>query len=101
MSQRKRNRATSALVSCIELTKGVHQKMPVNAAMFLFLAAGAVALFAFCSIVVWVSTPSRERQVRDRLALLKTLAEQPGENARQVLEFLRAEDEKRIERKER
>jgi hypothetical protein len=75
--------------------------MPVNAALFLFLAAAVVAVFAFCSIVVWVSTPARERQARDRLALLKTLAEQPGENARQILEWLRTEDEKRIERRER
>ena len=75
--------------------------MPVNAALFLFLAAAVVAVFAFCSIVVWVSTPARERQARDRLALLKTLAEHPGENARQILEWLRTEDEKRTERKER
>ncbi|HEY3625020.1 MAG TPA: hypothetical protein VGL00_02015 [Terracidiphilus sp.] len=69
--------------------------------MFLFLAAAVVAVFAFCSIVVWVSTPARERQARDRLALLKTIAEHPGENARQVLELLRQEDEKRVERRER
>lgn len=75
--------------------------MPVNAAMFLFLAAAVVAVFAFCSIVVWVSTPSRERQARDRVALLKTLAEHPGENAAQILELLRAEDGRRSERKER
>jgi len=75
--------------------------MQVNAAMFLFLAAAVVAVFAFCSIVVWVSTPARERQARDRLALLKTLAEHPGENAAQILELLRAEDEKRAERRER
>jgi Flp pilus assembly protein TadB len=75
--------------------------MAVNAAMFLFLAAATVALFAFLSIAVWVTTPSNERQARDRLALLKTLAEQPGENAARVLEMLREEDERRIERKER
>ena len=75
--------------------------MQVSAAMFLFLAAAVVAVFAFCSIVVWVSTPARERQARDRLALLKTLAEHPGENAAQILELLRTEDEKRAERRER
>ncbi|HEY1342116.1 MAG TPA: hypothetical protein VGF59_31625 [Bryobacteraceae bacterium] len=75
--------------------------MQFSAAMFLFLAAVVVAVFAFCSIVVWVATPSRERQARDRLALLKTLAEHPGENAAQILEMLRAEDEKRAERRER
>jgi hypothetical protein len=75
--------------------------MSVNAAMFLFLAAAVVAVFAFCSIVVWVGTPSRERQERDGLALLKTLAEHPGENAAQVLLLLRTEDERRTERRER
>jgi hypothetical protein len=75
--------------------------MQPNAALFLFLAAAVVAVFAFCSIVVWVSTPARERQARDRLALLKTLAERPGENAAQILELLRREDEKRAERRER
>ena len=29
--------------------------MSVTAALFLFLAAAVVAVFAFCSIVVWVS----------------------------------------------
>jgi Flp pilus assembly protein TadB len=75
--------------------------MSLSSALFLFLAAAVVAVFAFCSIVVWITTPSRERQVRDRLALLKTLAEQPGENAVQILAMLRAEDQQRIERRDR
>ena len=75
--------------------------MPTNAALFLFLAAAVIAVFAFSSIVVWVSTPARERQARDRLALLKTLAEHPGEHARQVLDLLREEDEARARKKER
>src|SRR5262247_3904525 len=75
--------------------------MHVNAAMFLFLAAAVVAVFAFCSIVVWISTPSRERLARDRLALLKTLAEHPGENAAKILELLRTEDEKRTAKRGR
>jgi len=73
--------------------------MPTNAALFLFLAAAVIAVFAFSSIVAWVSTPARERQARDRLALLKTLAEHPGEHARQMLDFLR--DEARARKKER
>src|SRR6516225_9940827 len=77
------------------------QEMPTNAALFLFLAAAVIAVFAFSSIVVWVSTPARERQARDRLALLKTLAEHPGEHARQVLDLLREEDEARARKKER
>ena len=75
--------------------------MPTNAALFLFLAAAMIAVFAFSSIVVWVSTPARERQARDRLALLKTLAEHPGEHARQVLDLLREEDEAPARKKER
>ncbi len=75
--------------------------MTTTAALFLFLAAAVIAVFAFASIVVWVSTPARERQARDRLALLKTLAEHPGEHASQVLAFLREEDEMRMEGKER
>ncbi len=75
--------------------------MPTNAAMFLFLAAAVVAVFAFSSIVAWVSTPAQERQARDRLALLKTLAEHPVEQAKQVLDFLREEDEVRAGKKAR
>jgi hypothetical protein len=69
--------------------------------MFLFLASAVIAVFTFCSIVVWVTTPARERQTRDRLALLKTLAEQPGENARQVMQLFRDEEERRIARRVR
>ena len=75
--------------------------MPVNAALFLFLAAAVVSVFAFCSIAVWVATPSQERQARDRFALLKTLAENPNENAAKVLGLLRDEQERHTERKER
>ena len=77
------------------------QKVQFNAAIFLFLAAAVIAVFAFASIVVWVSTPARERQARDRLALLKTLAENPTEQAREVLDLLRQEDALRRERRER
>jgi len=63
--------------------------------MFLFLAAIAVAVFAFLSIVTWVSAPAKERLARDRFALLKTLAEQQGENVTRVLEILQREDKER------
>ena len=75
--------------------------MGASPAMFLFLAATIVAVFAFLSIAVWVSGPAQERQARDRLALLKTVAEQPGQNAAAVLELLREEDRRRVERNER
>lgn len=76
-------------------------KMPNIAPIFFFLAAAAVGAFAFCSVVVWVTVPAKERQARDRLSLYKTLAENPNENARLVLEALRQEDEQRLERKAR
>lgn len=60
-----------------------------------------VALFSFLSIAIWITTPAKERQVRDRLALLKTIAEQPGENAARVLSLLQQEDEERAARRER
>ena len=69
--------------------------MPVNAALFLFLAAMVVSVFAFLSIATWVTAPSKERQARDRFALLKTLAEQPGEHAARILDILQKEDQTR------
>jgi Flp pilus assembly protein TadB len=75
--------------------------MPVNAAMFLFLAAAVVAVFAFLSIAVWVTGPTHERLARERLALLRTIAENQNENAKEVLEMLRREDDLRAARKAR
>ena len=74
--------------------------MESGTALFLFLAAAVVAVFAFCSIVVWVSAPARERQVRDRIALLKTLAENPSDTAREVLALLREEEGKGAARRQ-
>jgi hypothetical protein len=75
--------------------------MIVNAALFLFLAAIVVSVFAFLSIVAWITVPAKERQARDRFALLKTLAELPGENAARVLDLLQQDDEARAARRER
>ena len=74
--------------------------MATNAALFLFLAAAVIAVFAFASIVVWVNGPARERQARDRMALLKALADSPSPQAREVLEYLREEDRARTRKKE-
>jgi predicted cobalt transporter CbtA len=71
-----------------------------NAALFLFLAALSVAVFAFLSIVVWLSTQAGERKARDRFALLKTLAENPGENAQRVLQLIRDEDDRKLASKD-
>jgi hypothetical protein len=69
--------------------------------MFLFLAATVISVFAFVSIAVWVGTQSQERKTRDRLALLKTLAEHPSESALRVLEMMREEETRAAERKDR
>lgn len=70
-------------------------------ALFLFLGATIIAVFSFISVVVWVGARSQERRSRDRLALLKSVAEQPSDNARLVLELLREQDAKREERARR
>lgn len=75
--------------------------MSSDTALFLFLAAASIGLFAFLSIAVWASAPAQERQKRDRMALLKTLAETPGENAVRVLDMLREEEQKKRDRKDR
>ncbi len=61
---------------------------------FLFLAAGAVSLFAFLSVAHWVDASVAERQTRARMALLRKVAEQPAETARLVLELLREDEAK-------
>jgi hypothetical protein len=70
-----------------------------GSSLFIFLAAGALGLFSFLTVGAWVGGNSRERFVRDRFALLKTLAEQPGENAARVIEMLRKEDEERRQKR--
>ena len=60
--------------------------------VFLFLAAGAVGLFAYLSVAHWVDASARDRQARDRLALLRRMAEQSPESAQSVLEQLRQEE---------
>jgi hypothetical protein len=59
-----------------------------------------VAVFAFLSVAVWVGTQFQDRKARDRFALLKTLAEQPGENAQRVLAMLREQEERQAARRE-
>ena len=59
---------------------------------FLFLAAGAVGLFAYLSVAHWVNAQTAERQARERFAVLKKIAEQPSESAKLVLDLLREEE---------
>lgn len=74
--------------------------MAGNVTLFVFLAAITMAVFAFLSVAVWVGAHSEERKTRDRYALLKSLAEQPGESAIRVLEMLREQEQRRAEQKE-
>jgi hypothetical protein len=73
--------------------------MTEDAAMFLFLAAGAVALFAFLSVAHWIDAGAAERTRHERLALFRKLAETPPETAAFVLEQLRKEDARHVEEK--
>jgi FtsH-binding integral membrane protein len=74
--------------------------MWTNAALFLFLAAGSVSLFAFLSVAVWVGAQAHERKARDRFALLKTLAENPGEHSQRIIDLLRHQEDTAAARKE-
>lgn len=67
---------------------------------FLFLAAGAVGLFAYLSVAHWVNARTEDRRDRDRMVLLRRLAEQAPDGARSVLDHLR-EEEARAREKER
>lgn len=73
--------------------------MPVSTALFPFLAAIVVSMFAFLATATWVTTHSRERLARERMALLKTLAEQPGENAARILDVLQKGDQARASKR--
>ena len=64
--------------------------MPIATAIF--LAAGAVSLFAFLSVTYWATTKASERRMQERYALLRQVAERPAESARLVIELLREED---------
>jgi hypothetical protein len=64
--------------------------MPISTAIF--LAAGAISLFAFLSVAAWAASRESERRTQERYALLRQVAERPGESARLVAELLREED---------
>jgi hypothetical protein len=74
--------------------------MTNQVAQFLFLAAGAVGLFTFLSAAAWASSQFSYRKARDRYALLKSLAELPGDNAARILDMLRADEERARRRRE-
>jgi hypothetical protein len=61
-------------------------------AKFLFVAVAAVALFTFLTVSHWISTQAAERRDRERMALLRKVAEQSPETAAIMRELLREED---------
>jgi hypothetical protein len=63
--------------------------------LFFFLAVGAVALFTFVGVAAWSGARTQERLAMYRTELLKKLAEQQGDGARQVLAVLRQENLRR------
>ena len=73
--------------------------IPGETPLFMFLAAAVVSGCAFVSVVVWVTAQTGERKSRDRLALLKALAENPGENAQRVLAYVREDEASRRARR--
>jgi hypothetical protein len=72
----------------------------VGAAMFGFLAVGAVAVFSFISVAHWLTLRAAERHSRDRFAMMKAILDHPGDQADRVLSTWR-EQELRKEAKER
>lgn len=69
--------------------------MPMSTPLLPFLAVIVVSAFVFLTTATWATTHSRERLARERMALLKTLAEQPGENAARILDVLQKGDQAR------
>lgn len=70
-----------------------------NMAMFWFVGSAVVALFAFLSVASWASIRAEERKTLERYALLRKLAEQPAESARLILEQLREEEQRTLEKR--
>lgn len=59
--------------------------------VFFFLAAAAVAMFAFIAVTTWSDSRRREREAFYRSDTLKKIAEMEGSAAARALDFLRDE----------
>ena len=64
----------------------------VNFPVFLFLAVGAMALFTFLAVAVYVDNRTKERATYHRYETLKKLAESSSDSAARVLELMREDD---------
>jgi Flp pilus assembly protein TadB len=69
-----------------------------EAAKYLLVASAAIALFTFLTVSHWISTRSNERRDRDRLALIRKMAELPPPAAETMRQALREEDARQRER---
>lgn len=68
--------------------------------LFLFLAVGAVSLFSFLAVLIWVASRQKEREAFYRSETIKKLAEKEGSSANSALEFIR-EQERNADRRRR
>lgn len=73
----------------------------MHTAVFFFLAAASIAFFGFLVATHWIDTRAAERKMRDRLALLRKIADQPTETTRLVIDLLREEDARQEQRARR
>lgn len=60
-------------------------------AVFLFLAIGALALFAFLSVATWTGTRAQEREAYYKAEMMKKIAEAGGDR-NPALEYLREQE---------
>jgi hypothetical protein len=67
--------------------------------LFLFLSAGAVALFSFIAVASWSDARRREREAFYKSETLKKIAETQGTGATSALEILREEEKIAARRK--
>lgn len=65
--------------------------MGPEAAVFLFLAIGAVALFGFLSVATWAGTRQNERESYYKAEMMKKIAEMGGER-NPALDYLREQE---------
>lgn len=63
--------------------------MGADAAVFVWLSIGSIALFTFLGVAVWTGTRARERELYYKNDLLKKIAESPEAGGAAALQYLR------------
>lgn len=94
--KKKRNRLRRRAV-----TPGRHN-MEAHVEFFsfwFFLAVGAAGLFTLLSVGAWAGSRASERRELYKNELIKKLAEQPPDAAERVMQFMREEEERKIQRR--